>query len=83
MRTTLNLCLEIQNIEVNDGYYSFSYTYSLNGKKKKSHYDSDYDGYTEKEFKKVLEKGHALQIALQQIAEDVEMESLPPTNTDK
>lgn len=70
MKKNLKLEIEISNIEVEDGYYSFDYVYTLNGKKKKKSYDSGYEGWTEKEWKNELEKGEAVNIALQQIAEN-------------
>jgi len=69
MKTTLKLEIEVLNIKVDEGYYSFDYTYTLNGKKKKASYDSDYEGWTIKEWKNCLEKGEAIKTALQQIAE--------------
>ena len=71
--TKLKLELEIDNIEVEDGYYSFSYHYTLNGKRKSKDYESDYEGWTEKQWTKELERGEALKTALQKIAEDFEV----------
>lgn len=71
--TKLKLELEIDNIKVEDGNYSFSYHYTLNGKRKSKYYGSDYEGWTEKQWKKALENGEALKTALQEIAEDFEV----------
>ena len=64
----LKLEIEVCNIEIKDGYYSFYYIYTLNGKKKKKSYDSDYDGWTEKQWKEMLIGGEAIKIALEEIA---------------
>ena len=59
--------VEISNIEVDERYYSFDYVITVNGKKrKKEKYDSDYEnGDTPKQWKKYLEKGYAVECALQ------------------
>lgn len=66
MKTTIEI--EINDLQVGDGVYGFDYTYSINGKKKKGFYSSDYDVDTE-EFRKILEKGEAVQIVLGLISE--------------
>ena len=65
MKTIIEV--EISNIKVDEGYYSFDYIITVNGKKrKKESYDSDYEnGDTPKQWKKTLEKGEAVNRAMQ------------------
>jgi hypothetical protein len=64
----LKIDITVSDIKVDEGYYNFNWSYSLNGKNKKTgHYSNDYDGQTAEHFKKVLENGHAFEIVLDQI----------------
>jgi hypothetical protein len=64
MKTIIEI--EIKDITVEDGYYSFKYWITVNGKRRKGKtYDSDYDGQTAKQFRKILEDGHAVELALE------------------
>jgi hypothetical protein len=68
---TLKLEIKIDDIEVEDGYYTICYSYRFDGKKwKEGEYNSDFDGWTDKEWKKELGQGEALRRVLQEIAED-------------
>lgn len=65
---TLQIVIKVTDIKVDEGYYSFNWSYSLNGKKRKTgHYSNDYDGQTASHFMEVLKKGHAYEIVLDQI----------------
>jgi hypothetical protein len=68
MITTIIRC-DIDNISVDEEYYSFDYVISVNGvKRKKERYESDYqNGKTPKEWRKELERGIATEIALQNL----------------
>ena len=60
--------IEIKNLEVDDQYYTFDYTVITDGKKKKGHFESDYEnGSTAKQWKKELEEGYALHCVLEDI----------------
>ncbi len=65
MKTIIEV--EIQNIKVDERYYSFDYVITVNGKKgRKQVYESDYEnGDTPKQWKRTLEKGYAVEMALQ------------------
>ena len=58
--------VEVSNIKVtHDGYYSFAWKYSINGKRCDSgNYSNDFDGQTAEHFEKVLRDGHAYEIVL-------------------
>lgn len=62
-----NLEVIIENIEVDDRYYSFDYTILLDSKEiQKDKYSNDYcNGDTKEQFKKLLEDGYALELALE------------------
>lgn len=63
--------IEITNIEVEDGYYQFNYKVLVNGKKRKqSLYSSDYCDWKDKQFKKFLEGGGALNRVFEEIGGD-------------
>lgn len=66
----LSLEIEIKKIEVDEYYYNIDFIYIINGKPKKGTYESDYDGWTIKEWEKELEKGEALALILQQISDN-------------
>ena len=53
--------VKVKNITVAGGNYCFDYEIKINGKTKKGRYDGDYDDQTTEEFKKVLEKGYAIE----------------------
>jgi len=74
MKIKVNFEVEIKNIEVNDGYYSFDYIVKTGNKiLTEETYDSDFDnGMSDSRWKKELENGEALNIALQQFAENYE-----------
>ncbi len=59
--------VEITNIEVDEEYYSFNYQFTFNGVKSEiEEYSGDYEnGSSPKEWKKELEDGYALQVALE------------------
>lgn len=65
MKTVIEV--EISNVEVDSEYYSFDYIITVNSKKrKKENYSNDYqNGCTPKEWKKELERGYAVECALQ------------------
>jgi hypothetical protein len=70
MKTIIEV--EIENIEVDNGYYSFDYTITVDGKRKeKEIYSSDYDEgvWKEKAFKKTLEEGEAVRLALENFSQ--------------
>lgn len=71
----LKVEVEVSNFESEDGYYSFDYVYSIDGKiKKKQKHESDFENeMTDKEWIKYLEDGHALEIAMEEIADDLEL----------
>lgn len=63
------LTIDISNVEVSEGYYSFDYSWKLGAKKGKAHYESDYDnGMSEKQWKNALVKRYALEMALEDLA---------------
>ena len=65
---TLQIVIKVTDIKVDEKYYSFNWSYSLNGGKRKTgHYSNDYDGQTAEHFKKVLQNGYAYEIVLDQI----------------
>jgi len=68
----LKLEISINEINVEDGFYEVHYSYSINGKAKESDmYDSDFEnGMSDKEWKKELESGYAIKVALGKIAEE-------------
>ena len=71
MKYELNLKITIKKIEVDEHYYDIYYVYSVNGgKEKKGNINSDYDGWTIKEWKNCLQKGEALKRALAEISEN-------------
>ncbi len=70
MKPTATIRIYIKNIKVDDEYYSFDWVAAGLGKKRSDHYESDYEnGMTPGQWRKELEKGYAVQIVLQQIAE--------------
>lgn len=72
-RYSLDIRIEVFAIEVDDNYYSFKYNWHKNGQTtpRKGFYDSDYDnGMSASEWKEELQRGEALRIALQQVAEE-------------
>ena len=49
--------IEIHDLRADDEYFSFSYTITVDGKKRrKESYDSDYDGHTPSEMMGVLKE---------------------------
>lgn len=57
--------VEIKDVDVEDGYYSFKYRLTVDGKKRKwESYDSDFDGYSDKQWEKILKESYALECAL-------------------
>jgi hypothetical protein len=58
--------IEVSDIKVGEKYFSFRYLIARDGKLKKKKYESDYSCRTAEEFKKVLEDGYALQLALEE-----------------
>lgn len=64
-KLTTNIKVVITEIKVDpEGYYSIKYSAVVDGKKKKGSYDSDFDGQSAEEFKRVLLNGYALEQAL-------------------
>lgn len=68
----IKLEIEIIEINVEEDFFEIHYKYSFNGKKWESDMlDSDYDnGLSIKLWKKELEKGEAMNLVFQKIAED-------------
>lgn len=60
--------VQIKNIKVDDYYYSFDYKVIRNNEEINSdHYDSDHSWQDNKKgFKELLEKGYAVNLALEQ-----------------
>lgn len=69
MKDELALNVKIKNIDVDEYYSTIEYTYTINGKQKKGEHNEDYEGWGQKEWKKMLESGEALRVVLQDIAE--------------
>ena len=69
IKTTIEI--SISNIEVDEQYYSFSYSIKDNGKTvMNEEYSNDYENWmTPKEWKKFLIDGEAVKLALQQYSE--------------
>jgi hypothetical protein len=66
----MKLDISIVKIEVDEYYYIIYYKWKLNNKnEKKESYESDYEGWSMKEFKEKLEKGEALKIVLSNITD--------------
>lgn len=63
------IMVQIDNIEIDEKYYSFKWKALVGKKKYSGKYDSDYDGYTKKEMVKILEKGYALEIVLERLGQ--------------
>ena len=62
------ISIEVKDIKVDGGYYSFNWSYKIGSQKKKTgHSSGDYDGQTAEHFKKVLEDGYAYEMVLDQI----------------
>jgi hypothetical protein len=63
--------IEVANIEVEEtskrrGWYSFDYSYSVNGKRpKKGNLDGSWSSQTKKEFQSVLKRNWAAQLVIQ------------------
>lgn len=72
MKLNTRIEIDVTDIVVDDGYYSFNYTVIRDGKKKKGSYDSDYDGQTAKQFLKVLENWEAINIVLERLCDGAE-----------
>ncbi len=69
MKTIIEI--DISDIYVEDGIFSFDYVVTYNGKKrKKESYDSDYDTHTARAFKKILEDHYAVTLVLERISEE-------------
>ena len=65
-----NIIVEVSDLHVDDRYYGFDYTITLDGEiKKEGTYEGDYEnGMTAKEWKKALiEDGIAIEYALEQL----------------
>lgn len=70
MKTIIEV--EISNIEVDERYFSFDYKITLNGKATKGCYESDYEnGDTPKQWKKFLENGYAVKLALEDYSQEL------------
>lgn len=65
MKTVIEV--EVKDIEVEDGYYSFKYRITVNGRARRwESYDGDFEnGMTAKQWKKELEKGYAVECVMQ------------------
>ena len=61
------IVVDIENIEVENGYYSFNYNVVIDEKPKKGHYESDYSEWTEKQWLKRLQTGYAVKQAIEEV----------------
>ena len=70
MKKTIEI--EIRDIKVDERYYSFEYIVKISGKKIfQDLYESDYEGWTIKEFRKHLKSNGALAIVCEIIGESL------------
>jgi hypothetical protein len=72
MKANLILRVEVLKVEVEDGYYTIYYQWRKDGGKwKKEEINDDFEnGDSDKEWKKRLENGIALEYALKDVAEN-------------
>ena len=61
--------IEIDKIKVDERYYSFTWKAQIGKKTYKGKYDDSYEGSTQTEMKKILEKDYALEIVLGKLSE--------------
>lgn len=68
-----NLNIKIDNIKVDERYYSFDYIVNLKEQEIKGNYENDYcNGMTKEEWKKYLEEStHCLGIVLVEVGENL------------
>lgn len=60
--------IEIDNLKVSkQGFYSFDWYATMNGKKKKGSYDSSYSGQSANTMRGKLQRGYAVQLGLQEL----------------
>lgn len=60
--------IEIMNLKVSkQGFYSFDWFATVTGKKKKGRYDSSYSGQSASAIRGKLQRGYAIQLALQDL----------------
>ena len=73
MKKKYTIEIELKNVDVGEQYYSYDYTYSINGgKKKKGSYDSDYEnGMSPERWKKELVNKVAIGDILINIGESI------------
>lgn len=70
MTITANIKVEIDNIKVKDGYFSFSYLVTSGKHHFSNWYESDFDAMDDLAMRKLLKNGYAIQLALQQVSEE-------------
>lgn len=63
------ITIQIDNIQVDEGYYSFDWMARIGTKKHTGSYDDSYEGHTKRGMRQVLEEGYALEIVLVKIGE--------------
>ena len=61
------IIVEKQNLECEDGFYSFDYIITRSSKKLavKDHYSSDFDSMSDKKMRNLLVKSYAVELALE------------------
>lgn len=73
MKTKIKGKIEVEITEINvfdENYYEIHYTYTLDGKNWKSNiYESDFEGWTKKQWLDTLKTGEALKYIYQEIVE--------------
>lgn len=64
--------IEIENIKIDEEYFSFDYRVYVNGEEvKEEQYESDYSRFDDiHAFEKQLENGYALKLVLEEISEE-------------
>lgn len=72
----INISIEVDNIEVDEKYYSFDYKVYINGKlKEKDTYDSDHSwSHRQKWFKEYLEESGAFQEVIDKMRNELWIE---------
>ena len=64
---TTKIAIEVSNIKVSkQGWYRFDYKLTINGKTKKGQADGSYSSQTAEAFRKVLKRGWAATLVLQE-----------------
>ena len=66
------ISIKIDNVTVDERYYSFDWLCHFKGNKTyKGRYEDSYEGHTARGMKKILDKGYALEIALEKLADEI------------